>query len=549
MKKANCILKIGKAQAAICSLLLILCLTVPSYSRVDESVFQTEYHKLDGVTTSNNVAFVSDRYILAAPYAPSKPVTEDTRDLSELDNNKLYIFDGKRTDKEPYIVDLKSCYYPTRVVFDAAASMVFLRGTQIVEDPATGEYVASAVIKYLPLSEDGKITSLEALTIPIQGVDGLPATDAPDTFVQCDNNIFIFTNGAGISTYDTRQGYLYEVPFITRDNYHPENNTITSLDFDSKSRVLSIVISKKTKLNDTQWKHESELYLYNVRSNGTVDQLNHIPAEEFGDAALAPGSNIFIDGEIDKSGNNIGNGYFVTNTGKLCQISWEGLSARAGQITELASFDEFKQGDSEYLSSVKTYFDKANRSFRLLRNGSATNIHRPINAGRGKIGKIHRPINFRIEVEQPALGLIQFGKKNKIIGQRVLSDEIAGEGGASDLFTDDTGTVYLATYSGKFFTLNQASEVDGASLKLVGQIGNRLSSVSYLAARNAIIAVNTLEAEGSEIASPGGIYLAKHKESGNYISFVSWTENLLAGSSVLGFSSGSIRRPCNTRPQ
>src|SRR5689334_9599934 len=105
MKKNNHIRKIGKVQAIICSLLLVLGLTIPSYSLVNESGFKAEFFELDGITANNNLAFATDRYVLTAPYAPSKPITDETT-LEELDNKSLYILDTKRADKAPYVVDL-----------------------------------------------------------------------------------------------------------------------------------------------------------------------------------------------------------------------------------------------------------------------------------------------------------------------------------------------------------------------------------------------------------------------------------------------------------
>lgn len=550
MKKSNRVLKIGKVQAIICSLLLVLGLTIPSYSWVNESGFKSDFYALDGITANNNLAFATDRYVLTAPYAPSKPITEDTK-LSDLDNNKLFIFDGKRTDKEPYVVDLKSCYYPTRLVYDAEAKMTFIRGTQIDEDPETGDYLTSEVIKYFPLSEDGKITSLEAQTIPIKTDDGRPAVIAPNAFVHCGNNILMITNGSSIFAFNTQEGFLYQVRFITPENYDPENNTITSLDFDSQSRVLTIIINKKTKIDDNQWKHESELYLYEVKNDGRVDQLSHIAPVEFGNGAITAGSNVFIDKGIDpeNKNNNVGDGYFTSSDGRLCRISWNGPTANLGKITEVASFAEFVQPNGEYLSSVKTYYDKANKAFKMLKNGSTSYIHRPINVGSGRIGKIHRPINVRVEVESPALGLIQFGKRNKVAAQKVFTSELAGEGGVSDLITDDSETTYFTTYSGKLFELSGPSEVTTTSLRLVGQVGDRLSSVTYFAPRNAMIAVSALEAGDEGIASPGGIYFIKRKGADDLVGFVNWAENAFSNNAVLGLSYGSIRRPCNNRPQ
>jgi hypothetical protein len=545
MERNYRIFKVGKVQAGICSLLLILCLTVPSYSWVDNSQFKIEQHEIAGVTDYNNVQFVDDRYILTAPYAPSKPITDETP-LGEYDNHRLLMFDSKKITNEPLVIDLKDCYFPTKVFFDPESRMVFVKGTRIVEG-ANGEYEASAVIKYLRLSfpEDGKYQSdVQAITIPIDGGDGKASIDAPDIFV-LRKNLFIFTNGKSIFTYSLNEGYLYQVAFITADRYDPETNTISNLYLDSVSGVLSIVISKKTKVGETEWKHASELYFYRLNDDGTIDLLNHILPEGFEGSAIAPGSNLAINGD-----STTGTAYFVAANGKLYQTGWNGTSASPGTLNEITSLEEYNQPNHEFLSSVKISYNKETHVFELLKSGSAVFIHRPLNGGRGKIGKIHRPLNLRIDVGEPALALIQMAtKRNKVLSRNIFVTELEGQGGVSDMISDNSGSRYVATYSGNVFELSGTNELDKASLNFLGQIGTRLSSMFYFASRNAIVAINAPETENEAIISPGGLSLAKRKESSNYLSFVNWAEDALAGNAVLGLNIGSIRRPCNTRPQ
>ena len=150
MKKETRCVKIGKVQAGIFGLLLIFGLTVPSYSFIDKSVFKTDSLEVTGVSGENNVQFAFGRYIITAPFAPSKAITAETT-LKDLDNNKLLILDSKKISNDPYVVDLGDFYYATRVFFDAQTQMVFIRGTQIVENKSGG-YESHAVIKYLHLN-------------------------------------------------------------------------------------------------------------------------------------------------------------------------------------------------------------------------------------------------------------------------------------------------------------------------------------------------------------------------------------------------------------
>jgi hypothetical protein len=547
MKRDRRLIKVGKVQM-FWAMVLVLCFTIPTYSRVENSEFNTEHHEVAGITDHNNVVFAFDRYILTAPFAPAKPITETTR-LADLENNRLLIFDAKKIQTEPQVISLGDCYFPTKVFFDEESRMVFIKGTQIVAN-ADGEYEASAVIKYLQLSfpEDGKFNpDVVAQTIPISGVTGKLSTDSPDVFI-LSKKIFIFTNGATIFTYSLDQGYLYQVPFITPNTYDPEKNAISGLSLDPESRVLSIVISKKEKGEGEKWEHSTELFLYYLAENGTIDQLSHILPGEFQGAALSPGSSIAINGD----GKTTGSAYFVASNGKLYQTSWNGVSTDTGVLNEVTALEGFTQTGSEFLSSVTTSYNKEAKVFEIIKNGYAISIHRPLNgSGRGKIGRIHRPLNLRFTVEEPSLTLVQIsGRKNRVIQQRSFFTELEGQGGIANLFSDDSGRRYLATYNGNILELSKAAEPDASALQMLGQIGDRLGGVFYMSSRNAIVGLNAMQVEEEEVLSPGGLTYAKRREGSNYLSFVNWAGEVLSNDNlVLGLGIGSIRRPCNTRPQ
>src|SRR5215213_8307803 len=54
--------------------------------------------ELCGLTGSaNNMAFVFDRYVIVAPYAPKAPVSDDSA-LEDFDNHFLYLVDTKRPE-------------------------------------------------------------------------------------------------------------------------------------------------------------------------------------------------------------------------------------------------------------------------------------------------------------------------------------------------------------------------------------------------------------------------------------------------------------------
>jgi len=95
MNKQNVWLKSSFGRGGILAFLLIICLTVPSYSRVDNSVFQSDAKELPGLTGQNNVQFAFGRFIITAPYAPTIEITPETK-LKDLDNNKLYVLTPRK---------------------------------------------------------------------------------------------------------------------------------------------------------------------------------------------------------------------------------------------------------------------------------------------------------------------------------------------------------------------------------------------------------------------------------------------------------------------
>lgn len=545
MKRENRISKVGRIKAVIGSLLLIVGFTVPSYSRVDSSAFKSEYQVLAGVSSSNNIAFAFGRYVLIAPFAPSKPVTESTS-KEELDNHFIYILDAKKVNSEPDKHDL-GCYYPTKVYFDSETQNVYIKGTEIVENTATGEYQAISVLKYLHLNlpDNGKpVVDGLVQTIQIPGINEQFATESPDDLV-ITNKFFIFTNGASIFTFEKNQGLLYTVDFITKKDYDPVSNAITHLGFDHESEVLTILTNRKSE-SDGEWKHRSELYIYKLTKNGTINLLTKIAPDAFPDQDFIPsGSKIAINWSGEEGKENFA--YFPGANGVLYQTRLTGESQLSGTVEPLTQdIDGLKQPVGEYLSNVSTSYFKESRTIEAIRNGYTDNIHRPANF-RGRLGKIHRPANLRFMIEKPSVVLAAFGKKNRVLKTKVFDREFEQEQGILDPFTDKTGTRYLASQNGNIFELS-LGQVDDSTVSLVGQLGNRLGTVGYF--RDVFVGVEAYELdEAGQIVVEGGVVIARRQEDGNFISSVNWTEKLLAGNSVLGINFGSIRRPCNTRPQ
>ena len=111
---------------------------------------------------NNNLAFAYDRYVLVAPYAPSK-VPNDASAVDQLDNYSIYLIDSKRPVNENVLShpletpsDHRRLYYPTKVVFDETTKTVYVRGTRY-EAVADGiQEIAVLAYVHLNLDDTGK---------------------------------------------------------------------------------------------------------------------------------------------------------------------------------------------------------------------------------------------------------------------------------------------------------------------------------------------------------------------------------------------------------
>ena len=161
---------------AIIALALIGMLGMPSASSLASSTWKVSEVTLPGVNgESNNVAFAFDRYVLVAPYAPSKPIAEDA-DLSALDNHFLYLFDTKKPFANPISISLqtlssgKTVFYPTKVLFDAKSQIVYVRGTRFIET-ADG-FDGREVLAYTRLNLDDNNKPIFNSTVSVVDIRG-----------------------------------------------------------------------------------------------------------------------------------------------------------------------------------------------------------------------------------------------------------------------------------------------------------------------------------------------------------------------------------------
>src|SRR5689334_19162916 len=105
---------------------------------------------------NNNIAFAYDRFILVAPYAPTK-MPENPAAADQLDNYSIYMVDSKRPADgvKSHAIETASgdrLFYPTKLVYDENSHTVYVRGTRFV--PVDGGVQEIAAIAYMHVNLD-----------------------------------------------------------------------------------------------------------------------------------------------------------------------------------------------------------------------------------------------------------------------------------------------------------------------------------------------------------------------------------------------------------
>lgn len=543
------------ARLGIAIAVLISLLSFASYAPQADA-FKMSYVELAGANGGqNNVVFAFDRYVLIAPYAP-KDVVKENGDLSQLDNHYLYIIDTKK----PGIVlskDLtalassdspRTIYYPTKLTFDSATQMVFVRGTRF--EQKNGEIEGIEVIAYLHLnlSENGKpVVDSTVISFDIQGGSGEShSADAPpDIASSANGNHLVFTNGASIFTYSIDQGYLYKVDLVHPREYG-EDNSISYLTIDQDTNVLSVYSTKKVLDQDGVVHHQSEISFYRLIDDGTLTLLKRAYAEDLPEGTyLTPGSNVAVYSDLDKADAQYA--LFVTSDGSLCQVDLlsEGLSAT---VRQLAVFPEFARQGEDDTSARLVKYDVSKRVVGIVRQGYSARIARPINARKGRIA---RPIN--VILGQPILGIAKFGKKGKVVSRNVFSEEFVDQGGLSELVSlPDSNEWLMATYTGKLFSASTTGDFEKLSPQLLGEIAPRTERLDYLASRGSLVAVQSCAAsdDGSDVIEPGSVAVGKVVSANSKSLLVGAAQMILpttTSATVTRARGPAIRRPCNIR--
>jgi hypothetical protein len=490
------------AQASIVAILLIGICAIPSRSYLGDTL-PSDNVSLPGVHgATNNTVYAFDRYILAAPFAPTGDV--DPSDISTFDNHFLYLFDTKKPESSPRYTDLKVCYFPTKVIFDENTGNVFVRGTEFVE-VGPGEYESREVLvhTHLNLESDGKPAFAADAPVPIRikGNGTEYAADAPIDFaLGHSGRILVFTNGSSIFTYDVVKGDFYPVVID-----YSIDNVISFLGIDEASNTLIVATSKRIEGIEGGVKFTSELYFYKLEKDGTVNSIKRLLPVEFGEGIfLSAGSNAAISWDANTETPEYA--YFVTNDGAVCQVDLRTRNI-PGVIERVAFLPEVAQGEGLEPGPVTVNYDRTKRLLTAVKRGTFWNIRRPSFVERG--GRIRRP-SFAQFDGAAAIALVQFNKKNRVVGQRIFDKVFGKENRISNLVAGQSGIGLVATHSGLLFALDTTGALDQTNVSLIGEIGSRIDFISYNAVRQNLAAVSSCQLEeGSQGLVPGSLLFAR----------------------------------------
>jgi hypothetical protein len=530
-------------------LALLLAYGAVSYSPRASTSLPIYSVGLGGVTgAANNTVLAFGRYVLVAPFWPSKGVAENGElDLTQLDNSFIYVIDTKKPTSPPFSKELtawdsklnaaKTVYFPSKVVFDPQSANVYVRGTRFEEIGGLVTPIDVIAYVHLNLDDNGKpVFDSTVVPVDIQGVSTQYTGDAPLDFAfGAKGELMVFTNGASVFSYNLDHGYLYELQIVHPAKYGANDN-ISFLDVDPKTNIVSICENLNSVDKNNVATVSSAISFYRLREDGTFPLLKLVSGEQFpSGTALSNGSNIAIvsDGDSEFA-------VFATNDGSLWTVDLQDgpvptTAKRLYTFPELAS-------DASAPNPLLIQYDSEKRVIGVVKPGFTIQITRPIN---GRRGRITRPIN--IAFETPVLAMARLGKKNKVVSAGLFSEEFKSEGGLSNFVNGPNAQWLISSYAGNLYSVNLDSDLPNSKLRLLGQVGSRVNRIDYYADRSNVVAINsfTLEDDGMGLASPGLLVVGRLSAVENQSSAV--LQALLPTASVLGRPAPSIRRPCNIR--
>ena len=545
--------RLRSMRVVVLFLALLLVYGTISYSPRAATTLPTFTIPVGGVTgTTNNTAFAFGRYVLVAPFWPSKGVDENGElDLAELDNNSIYVIDTKKPNALPLskvltawdskLGQAKTVYFPTKVVFEPNSSNVYIRGTRFEE--RDGEVTAIDVIAYVHLNLDDNskpVFDTTVVPIDIQGV-GAPYTgNAPLDFAfDAKGDLMVFTNGASIFSYNLDHGYLYGVGIVPESEYGPDD-TISFLDVDPATNVVTVSWNRRVADKEKGDRTSSEISFYRLSEHGTFEILKRVYPDQLPEgASLTSGSNVAVvdDGDSEFA-------LFATNDGSLLSLDLRSETVQAS-VKRLYSFPELARASADDTDPLLIRYDIATRVIGVVKPGFTVQISRPSN---GKRGRISRPSNLHINsVTPPVLAMARLGKKNKVGSAFSFSEAFKGEGGLTGSVNGESSQWLISTYSGRLYSVDISADLNDSVLGFVGLMGSKVDRIDYYPDRASVVAINSLtfEEDGWRVAAPGAVVLGRLTEVQGGSSSV--LQALLPTASLLAKPTASIRRPCNIR--
>lgn len=553
MKRRGLLNAMRRMRILVVLVALLLTYGTVSYSLRAANPIQVYAINLGGVSgATNNTVLAYGRYLLIAPFWPTSGVAENgDLDLSQLDNRYLYVIDTKKPNNEPLRQDLtydatqkgtaKTIYFPTKVLFDSASSTVYVRGTRFEESDAGVTPIDVIGYVHMNLDDKGKPLFDTIVPIDIKGVSGGFASDAPQDFALSTNgSLMVFTNGASIFSYDLNQGYLNVLPIVSSTEYGADN-TISFLDVDQATNVVSVCWNKKDVDADGAGSVSSDLSFYQLEKGGTFTPMKHVSTSQFPKGtALSRGSNVVVVSDTDSDSEFA---LFTRSDGSLCSVDLKS-DGLAGSVKQLYTFSEMAQTDTADATRLVVQYDSLTRTIGIVKPGFVIQISRPSN---GKKGRISRPSNIQT-LSAPVLAMAKLSKKGKVGSVNLFTNEFDGEGGLSNFVSWQGSQWLISTYSGKLFSAGIQSDLQNSQLQYMGSIGARVERIDYYGDRESIVAIEsfTLEDDGLQVASPGSIVVGKvfdlQSQPNSPV-----VQALLPTVSALGKHVPAIRRPCNIR--
>lgn len=531
---------------------LILAYGAVSFSPRAATSLPTYSVELGGVTgAANNTVLAYGRFVLVAPFWPSKGIAENgDLDLAQLDNSFIYVIDTKKPASKPLSLELsafdsklgaaKKIFFPSRAVFDPQSKNLYVRGTRFEEQEELVTPVDVIAYVHLNLDDNGKpVFDGSVVAIDIQGVSTQYTSEAPLDFAfGAKGELMVFTNGASVFSYNLDHGYLYALPIVHPRDYSADDS-ISFLDVDPATNIVSICENRKSVEKDGVARVSSAISFYRLREDGTFLLLKLVSADQFpSGTALSSGSNIAIvsDGDSEFA-------VFATNDGSVWTVDLQDGPVPT-TAKRLYMFPELAQSSADDSSPLLIQYDAVKRVIGLVKPGFTIEIRRPTN---GRRGSIRRPTNLQITSASPVLAMAKLSKKNKVASASSFTEQFKGEGGLSNFVNGQNSQWLISTYSGSLYSVDLAGDLPNSTLSLLGQIGSRVGRIDYYADRSSVVAINSFELkeDGMEVASPGSLVVGRMAASENQSNAV--LQALLPTASMLGRAAPSIRRPCNIK--